>query len=291
MEVGDRAARAAATLDSPRFLTLTMPAVDAPLREQLRGMRQALARLRRAPAWTSRVRGGLYSVQITRNTRTGKWHPHLHCIIDGEYFPHDEIREAWRFALNCTAGPWSIAATDPLIVDIRAIPSREKAARYIARYVCSPNDIASWGNEAILEYANAVKGMRMLTLFGSLHGMSVADADNEETSEQGEFVTTLECIERDARAGDDETITAAWILGEDCRTFRRACKWARVRPSRPVEPKGGDPVAWAKALLRTRYLTRYDPERVRERERERRRMRLRSDRRRTLFDALKLCRW
>jgi hypothetical protein len=197
----------------------------------------------------------------------------------------------WRFALNASAGPWSIAATDPLIVDIRAVPSRRNAARYIARYVCSPNEIASWGDDAIVEYVHAVKGMRMLTMFGSLHGISVSDKSDTEAVDQGEFVTTLECIERDCKAGDDESITAAWILGEACPQFRRACRWAKVKPSRPIEPKGGDPQAWAKAVLRSRYLERYDPDRIAERERCIRRSRLKRERLRTLFDAIKLCRY
>lgn len=245
-------------LNAPRFLTLTLPAVDAPLATQLRVMRTAFSRLRRSGAWVSHVVGGLYSIQITRNTKTGLWHPHLHCIVDGEFWPVAEIRHAWRAAINATSGPWKLDDSDPLIVDIRAVPDRAKAGRYIARYVCSPNDIAGWPAACIREYLKGTHGMRMLTMFGSLHGVKSAADDDEAAFEAAEFVTTIETIERHVQAGDDVTRAAVRLLARAVPSLRHVCPWASPHDGESGEPPDAAEISMAIGQLRTRYMFGFD---------------------------------
>jgi len=254
IDVGERAANAVQKLDAPRFCTLTMPAVNAPLRTQLRQMRYAFAELRKQRRWMRAVVGGVYTIQITRNARTGLWHPHLHCIIDGDYFPQDQLRECWRESLNRTTDLWSVEPDDALIVDIRAVPSRNKAAKYIARYVCSPNEIATWSADAIREYCDATKGQRMITLFGSLHGVKLIEKEDDAKPDLGEFVTTFEVLNRHANGGDAVTRRALSILGSVDQQMRRLSSWADVPPS--VEDLNPDAslISWAWGILRTRYL-------------------------------------
>lgn len=282
-QVGDRAVLAVKTLDAPRFATLTMPSVDATLSEQLRAMRAAFGRLRRSKLWRRCVVGGLYTVQITFSTARGQWHPHLHCIIDGEFIPQRELREAWRAALNATAGPWRLGPDDPLVVDIRAVPSRTAAAKYVARYVASPNEIERWPPDRIREYAKATHGQRMLTMFGTLHKLETPETEPTETVPAREYVTDMQSIERDANNGDNLTIRACIVLGLASPIFRRACRWAKPPDDlRPVVPNART-IAWAVGILRTRYLTPFDPvgsARHIRAEQERRR---RSERRRHLW--------
>lgn len=234
-------------------------------------MRDALAELRKSSFWRRNVTGGMYTVQITRNNNTGMWHPHLHCIIDGDYLPHDQIREAWRDALNRKSGLWSIGPEAPLVVDIRAVPSRKRAARYIARYVCSPNDLSTWGEIATLEYCDATHGLRMLTMFGSLHGSKMPPRDPGDTQDLGEFVTSMETANRHADNGDRETRRALSLLGSGDRTLRRMSKWAGIEPTGADAVVTSQKVEWAWGVLRKRYIWGWskaeDERKQRERER------------------------
>lgn len=180
-EAAEKYGKAVATMDSARHLVLTAPALDAPLAVQLRGMQDAMKRLRQQLAWKRRVDGGVYTIEVTRNDSTGRWHPHLHVIIDGEYFPHHELMDAWRQALS-SCDLWAdLVPGDRVIVHISAVHNRKKLARYIAKYIAKPADLCRWSLACIREYALAVVGKRMMHTFGTLHGVKLGVDDPNET--------------------------------------------------------------------------------------------------------------
>jgi len=144
--------------DEIRHLTLTLQSTDEPLSEQIDHLLRSFRRMRQSRWWSDRVRGGIGTVEITHNSGTGRWHPHLHVLLDGTYLPQADLADVW---LRSTG--------DSQICYITMPPSRSNAAKYIAKYVTKPSDIAHLPANALLELISALSGRRTLITFGSAH--------------------------------------------------------------------------------------------------------------------------
>ena len=193
---------AISAMDAPRFVTLTVRSSTAALRDQLKALRAAFSRLRRTRAWKSHVRGGIYTVEITRNGRTGLWHPHLHALVDGVYFPQAELAAAWREATG-----------DSDIVDIRQIHGKKAAARYVAKYATKPSDVASWPSSSICEWAAGIAGSRLIATFGSLHGVTLDARDPNDGPGFGDRLVPLCRIDHALLNGLPGGWNAVGVLG------------------------------------------------------------------------------
>lgn len=232
-------------MDSPRHLVLTAPSVTAPLADQLAELRAAFRRLRQSDAWKATQKGGVYAFEVTRNARTGLWHPHVHVIIDGRYWPHHEARDAWRAALAGGSIWGHLADDDAVIVHLSAVHSRQAVARYIAKYITKPAEIADWPQAAILEYADALHGVRLLHTFGSLHGVKLAPADpNVNPGESSRLIGLAEL---------DEKALGGWPLARRAvamllRVHPRIAYLVRYRPKEGDDPEPASVEATAKAL-------------------------------------------
>ncbi|MCH8992651.1 MAG: protein rep [Acidobacteria bacterium] len=153
-----RIAKLVRLMEAPRFLTLTVRSTDASLAEQVKLLRRRFATMRRRPEWTDRVTGGVYTVEITFNAETERWHPHLHAIIDGAYFPHRELLQLWERTVGDHAG-----------VDIRAVHGVSKLANYLACYVAKSCDLGNLKSDRLPEWAVATHGLRLAQTFGGIH--------------------------------------------------------------------------------------------------------------------------
>jgi hypothetical protein len=49
-----------------------------------------------------KVRGGVYSIEVTWNPERADWHPHAHMLMDAPWIGWAEMRDAWR-AVTCDA--------------------------------------------------------------------------------------------------------------------------------------------------------------------------------------------
>jgi hypothetical protein len=193
-------------MDAPRHLVLTAPVSNAPLRHQLDDLRTAFRRLRSTPLWKRTQLGGTYSIEVTRNARTGLWHPHVHIITDGTFLPHHMARDAWRDCLRRTVC-WACLAPDgACVVDLRKVTSRGKASEYIAKYVAKPAVLEGWPDDAICELSLAIAGMRMVHSFGSLHNQCLESEEPNESPGASEFLADLGQVVRRAKAGDPESL-------------------------------------------------------------------------------------
>lgn len=199
-----QAAAAVLAMDSPRFLTLTLASSDRPLADELKRMRKSFANLRRSQVWKQCVEGGVYGVEVTRNNRTGEWHPHIHIIIDGTYMPHADVKNAWLKATG-----------DSAIVDIRAVSSRRNLAHYITKYILKGNTsptsdggkfapVDTWPYHAIRELFGALAGMRLLQTFGSLHGKQLVRPDSEIKPQRDRILCSTIDLAGAAEQGDAE---------------------------------------------------------------------------------------
>jgi hypothetical protein len=178
------------TFARPSHLTLTVRSVDRPLKDQLRFLRRSFAALRQRPEWRARVKGGVYAIELTRNSATGLWHPHLHVLIDNKYFPQRLLTRLWSDVLG-----------DAGRVDIRQVASRAKACREVSKYVGQLPSIADWPDTAVLQYAEAVHGMRMLQGFGTAFAAARAEPDQKPAEKPHTWTVNLTQVVHAASAG------------------------------------------------------------------------------------------
>lgn len=195
-----------------RFATLTLRHRDAALADELGRLHEAFRSLRKTEGWRKRVRAGVWSIEVTRNKGTGRWHAHIHLLYAGEFFPQAELSRLWEEATG-----------DSRIVDVRAVADREKTARYIAEYVAKPAEAGSWSEGEICEYAEAMHGRRLIHTFGAEHGANVDPEPASEVKEGAEIVAPLKFTLAAAKMGDEKAAHAIEILRRLGATYAMAC--------------------------------------------------------------------
>jgi len=122
-------------------------------------------RLRRSVRWLRKVKGCIVALEVTRNRDAGTWHPHLNVLIEGEYFPFEELNRAWVKATKGRGHTSFIRAADAGTV------------RELIKYVTKIGDLL--GDPAALdEFLTAVSGMRIVRTYGSFYGLGVDDEEN-----------------------------------------------------------------------------------------------------------------
>lgn len=175
--IADRFSELIVKMDSPRMITLTLRDDGCTLAERLTRLMQSFRKLRALPWWKSRVRGGVYAVEVTRGSKLDHWHCHLHLVVDGEYMPQGELSRAWEKVTG-----------DSRIVDIRAVFSAAKTAHYIGEYIGKPIGWDRWRIVDVAEFAAAMHGKRLAHSFGSLHN---AKSEKSDELEQPRLARTL----------------------------------------------------------------------------------------------------
>jgi len=82
-------------MEDPRFITLTVPNVEK-MEDQIDSLRECLTRLRHQKRFKGYVSGGRYALEVTNKGKG--WHPHVHALVDGKYYPQAELSEDWKLA-------------------------------------------------------------------------------------------------------------------------------------------------------------------------------------------------
>jgi len=176
-----------------RFITLTLKHDDTPLSPKLDRLLDCFDRLRRMSGWASRVTGGAAFIEVKHNDETSRWHPHLHVICTGSYFPHDDLKSLW---LSVTG--------DSHIVDVRLVKDENTIARYVSKYLTKPGDNQLYRNhDALCEAIRALKGRRLVTTFGTWRGTPLLK--NETLSEWAPVMPWPELLAR-CRMNDVDAI-------------------------------------------------------------------------------------
>ena len=128
-------------------LTLTIP--DSPtVLDGCQVLVKAFRHLRSTRRWQTLVHGVAFVIEVTGIP--GKWHVHLHCVIQNAYFPQKEISTAW---LKYSGGS---------NVWIKRIP-RTRAVQYLTKYL-SKSDVADVDLD---EVSTGLKGIRLFQPFGA----------------------------------------------------------------------------------------------------------------------------
>jgi len=174
-----------------RFMTLTLKSSDQPLSEVLARLIKSFARLRRRKEIAERIRGGVWFLEITRNVETGRWHPHLHVLFQGDFLPQQILRRNW---LDITK--------DSFIVDIRALRDSKQAAEYVCKYASKGCDSSVWRDEdALTEAMDALSARRTFSAFGTWKNLELSKPPTSD--DNWEPVAPLWKVILDAQDGDD----------------------------------------------------------------------------------------
>ncbi|KKL93333.1 hypothetical protein LCGC14_1875750 [marine sediment metagenome] len=205
----DQLLKVTAGMNSVRFLTLTLKSNDDSLKCCVDRLDKAFKVLRASAIWKRHVSGGLAVLEVTRHHRTGHWHPHLHVLVDGEFFPHAMLKKAWLEATG-----------DSFIVDIRVVHDRRSAAGYIAKYITKGTALASWGTDEIIEFARALHGRRLIRTFGNCHGIKIDPKPEPLTPDGFRRLCTVSLLAAAARALMPEALAAIDTLKRVSRLWR-----------------------------------------------------------------------
>lgn len=188
-------------MNAPRFLTLTLRESEGSLKSLLDRLFSCFRELRRTKEWKRHVTGGVYSFETTYRADRGTWHPHLHLIIDGEYFPHATIKALWRRVTG-----------DSDVVHIEKVNDAEAQGRYLAQYINTPPELRTWRPATIAEYAEAVHGRRLLHTFGALHGHNPDPAPDDDAFRQSEPLVGVRTLRIRATAGCPHAVEAVDLM-------------------------------------------------------------------------------
>lgn len=180
-----------------RLLTLTLKSTPGNLRNHLDRLYRSFRRLRCVPRIRRCLRGGIAFCELTLNTDTRLWHPHLHVIFQGEFLPHELVKKHWQRI-----------TVDSYICDVRELKNPDDAAGYVTKYASKALDSKVWHDpERFSEAVNALKGRRLFNTFGNWNGLHLIEPPNDQA--EWECVGYLDDVLRRAAAGD---VAAAEIL-------------------------------------------------------------------------------
>lgn len=197
----DRCLEATRRMDAIRFLTLTLDHRDEPLAASLDRLLAGFKLLRKQQGWKQHVTGAIYGIEAHPSANGVGWHVHLHALIDGVYWAHDEIKAAWASATGSAC-----------IVDIRQVNSRAAAAGYVTKYCTKPPAMRRWSPGQIVEFALGLRGRRLLTTCGHLHGRDVDAADKPAEPREPSVSLPATLLRQRLDEHDPQAIAAAVAL-------------------------------------------------------------------------------
>lgn len=189
------------TMARPRHIVLTLRSCSLPLKAQLDQLAEAWRRLRRHTDWKSHVSGGVYAIEVTRSDLREQWHPHLHVVYDGAYYPQDMLAAAWEQVTG-----------DSRVVWVTAVHDGQRAAAYIAKYVTKGVEVDLADDDVIIELAEAMAGRRMLHAFGTCHNTNIGDLDANIQEKDEICSLSLSAIHREKTKGSATAIELCSLL-------------------------------------------------------------------------------
>ena len=143
-------------------MTLTLKHSDDPLELQINRLYKSFQKLKTRAVFKRLVTGGVWFFQLKFNQATEQWHPHIHCLITGKFFPQAKLKQLW----------YKITG-DSDIVDIRPVKDLEGCANDVARYATSPADIAAVNHEQALDIYYATKHRRICGSWGNAKSITL----------------------------------------------------------------------------------------------------------------------
>jgi hypothetical protein len=147
----------ARTVHQPKHVVLTCQNFPILTRTRIRSFQRALVKLRRQDVWRE-VKGGCASIEIT-NSGQG-WHLHAHILADARWIDASLLAKDWGRLVGQAFG----------IVKVKDVRG-ESYVQEVAKYVAKGSELACWPGEVLLEFIEAIRGVRFFAAFGSLRDL------------------------------------------------------------------------------------------------------------------------
>lgn len=125
---------------------------------------KAWTRLRRSVRWKAHVVGSIVAMEVTYNSDNNTFHPHLNVLLEGDYFPFDELNQAWIEATDRRGRTSFIRAADAGTI------------RELIKYITKVVDFIGHP-DALDVFLTAIHGRRLIRTYGSFYGLKVADEE------------------------------------------------------------------------------------------------------------------
>lgn len=195
------------------LLTLTIRNVDSSdIANSLDILVHAWDNLRHRREWERCFIGGARSIEITRNSDSGTYHPHLHALLEccddyygDEYLTHARLLYYWRDAVSVYTGVYD----QDLRVDIRAVDTGSDASgsvKEVSKYILKSAPLLESPLEDLDELAAAVHGRRLVAYTGTIRKamreLAISDeGDQMDDMAEGREIAVDRVILRWAEAG------------------------------------------------------------------------------------------
>lgn len=186
-----------------RFLTLTIKTTHEPLAGSLDKLYKSFQALRRRRIWRKHVTGGVAFLEVKWSPDARRWHPHLHCLVQGSYIDKSRLSRSWHEI-----------TTDSFIIDIRRPPNDAAVTRYVTKYASKPFNNTYLNRPELLDEAIlALAGRKLALTFGTWRGAKLTGSSIDGCWEP---VAALETILNRAARGHAQS---RFIL--ECLTNRK----------------------------------------------------------------------
>ncbi len=189
----------------PKMITLTLLHSDDPLQLQIKRIYDCFRKLRRRAYFQRLVTGGVWFFQLQFNQETQQWHPHIHCLVAGQYLPHGRLKQLW-FKIT----------GDSHVVDIRPVRDLEGCSNEVARYATSPADLTAVNRERSLEIHYATKHRRICGTWGSAKSMVLKPTPLEDT---GEWTKVADFFFINVKKESDPAVRTFWQCFKQGRPY------------------------------------------------------------------------
>jgi len=148
------------------FLTLTLRNGHDTPGNYLRRLLVAFRKLRRSKLWSASVTGGLWTFEVTVDQH-GRWHPHLHALLESSYIAQKQLVQRWRALTG-----------DSFVIDIR--PADLGAAKYVSKYMSKVVNPESWSTTQFVNWFSSMEGRRTCAAFGNWYNLKLEGASEGE---------------------------------------------------------------------------------------------------------------
>lgn len=187
----------------PKLMTLTLLHTKDSLNSQIDKLYKCFRELRRRKEFAAAVTGGVWFFQIKKSKTDGCWHPHIHAVITGDFFPRRRLSRIWYEITNGS-----------MVTEIRAIKDPVGAANEVARYATCPGDLSALSPDDGLEMVDALHSRRICGTWGTGRKISLRPKSTivkEDWENIGSWKSVFSQIETDQ---DAKAIVHAWKTGQ-----------------------------------------------------------------------------
>lgn len=136
--------------------------------------------LRRSVHWKRKVRGSIAVLEVTYNRDSQTWHPHLNVLMEGEYFPFEQLNLLWQHVTAGNGRTSYIRAADESTVYELIKYTLKVAERAQEETGVSSLRLIIDRPAAIDELLSALYGARLIRTYGTFYGLNVTDQDEPQ---------------------------------------------------------------------------------------------------------------